>query len=135
EQRRLHRVDARRRLRGARHAVDTVGEHRDRVRDSRHRPRRPAAGSPRSHGVSAAGLTVAAERATTVVADLRDLVRRLAPDPELYAESARVLPVLSVAAAIFVALFPLFGSTIWILRLEQGLYFGLLALSLNILVG
>ena len=33
------------------------------------------------------------------------------------------------------ALFPLFGSTLWILRLEQGLYFGLVVLSLNLLVG
>jgi ABC-type branched-subunit amino acid transport system ATPase component/ABC-type branched-subunit amino acid transport system permease subunit len=86
--------------------------------------------------VSAVSLTaVAAERATSVVAEIRDRVRRLAPDPELYAVSARLLPVLSLAAIVFVALFPLFGSTLWILRLEQALYFGLLALSLNLLVG
>lgn len=85
--------------------------------------------------MTAADLTaVASERATSAVADLRDLARRLAPGPELYAESAKLLPGLSLAAIIFVGLFPLFGSTYWILLLEQGLYFGLLALSLNLLV-
>ena len=86
--------------------------------------------------MSAAELTaVAVERASSAVSDLRDLQRRLAPSPELYAESATLLPALSLAAIVFVGVFPLFGSTDWILRLEQGLYFGLLALSLNILVG
>ncbi len=85
--------------------------------------------------MTAADLTaVATARATSAIADLRDLARRLAPDPELYAESAKALSVLFLAAIIFVAVFPLFGSTSWLLRLEQGLYFGLLALSLNILV-
>ncbi len=86
--------------------------------------------------MTAADLTaVAAERATSAVADLRDLTRRLAPSPELYTESSRLLlPSLGLAAIIFVGLFPLFGTTYWILLLEQGLYFGLLALSLNILV-
>ena len=85
--------------------------------------------------MTAAAVTAAAERATGAVADVRDRVRRLAPDPELYAESARLLRPLSLAVIVFVALFPLFGSTLWVLRLEQGLYFGLVVLSLNILVG
>jgi branched-chain amino acid transport system permease protein len=86
--------------------------------------------------MSAAELTaVATERASNVLADLRDLRRRLSPHPELYAESARLLPVLGIGAIVLVGLFPLFGSTDWILKLQEGLYFGLLALSLNILVG
>jgi len=85
--------------------------------------------------VTAAAVTAAAERATGAVAGVRDRVRRLAPDPELYAESARLLRPLSLAVIVLVALFPLFGSTLWVLRLEQGLYFGLVVLSLNILVG
>jgi ABC-type branched-subunit amino acid transport system ATPase component/ABC-type branched-subunit amino acid transport system permease subunit len=85
--------------------------------------------------VTAAALTAAAERATGAVAGVRDQLRRLAPDPELYAESAKLLPPVSLAAIIFVAVFPLFGSTIWTLRLEQGFYFGLVVLSLNLLVG
>ena len=85
--------------------------------------------------MTAAAVTAAAERATGAVAGVRDRVRRLAPDPELYAESARLLRPLSLAVIVLVALFPLFGSTLWVLRLEQGLYFGLVVLSLNILVG
>jgi ABC-type branched-subunit amino acid transport system ATPase component/ABC-type branched-subunit amino acid transport system permease subunit len=86
--------------------------------------------------MSAAELTaVATERASSILADLRDFRRRLSPHPELYAESARFLPVLGIAAIAFVGVFPLFGANDWILKLEEGLYFGLLALSLNILVG
>jgi ABC-type branched-subunit amino acid transport system ATPase component/ABC-type branched-subunit amino acid transport system permease subunit len=86
--------------------------------------------------MTAADVTaVAAERAGSVVSDLRNLLRRLAPAQELYAESGRFpLHAVGLAAIVFVGLFPLFGSTYWILLLEQGLYFGLLALSLNILV-
>jgi ABC-type branched-subunit amino acid transport system ATPase component/ABC-type branched-subunit amino acid transport system permease subunit len=85
--------------------------------------------------MTAATVTAAAERATGAVHGIRDRVRRLAPDTELYAESAGLLRVLGVAAVAFVALFPLFGSTIWVLRLEQGLYFGLVVLGLNLLLG
>jgi ABC-type branched-subunit amino acid transport system ATPase component/ABC-type branched-subunit amino acid transport system permease subunit len=85
--------------------------------------------------MSAATLTAAAERASGAWADVRDRFRRLAPGAELYAESEKLLRPLSIAAIVFVALFPLFGSTLWVLRLEQGLYFGLVVLSLNLLVG
>src|SRR5439155_26589528 len=119
---RVHRFDARRRLRGARHALVALGQHRDRLRDPRPRAGGPPAGPARRDGMTAADLTaVATERATSAIADLRDLARRLRPDPELYAESAKALSVLFLAAIIFVAVFPLFGSTSWLLRLEQGL--------------
>ncbi len=85
--------------------------------------------------MTAASVTAAAERATGAVHDLHVRLRRLAPDTELYAESAGLLRGLGLAAVVFVALFPLFGSTIWILRLEQGLYFGLVVLGLNLLLG
>src|SRR5262249_28015295 len=126
-----------RHLRGAGNAVASGGEHRHRVRHPRRRPRDQASGPVRvENGMSAAGLTaVATERASSVLADLRDFRRRISPHPELYAESAKALPVISIAAIAFVGLFPLFGSNDWILKLQEGLYFGLLALSLNILVG
>src|SRR5207244_8515168 len=135
DQRRLHRLDARGHLRGARHAVGAFCQHRDRLRGPRPRPRRPAAGPPGRNGMTAATVTAAAERATSAVAGVRNRFRRLAPDAELYADSAKLLRPLSLAAIVFVALFPLWGSTLWTLRLEQGLYFGLVVLSLNILVG
>src|SRR5207244_9175578 len=118
-------LDARRDLRGPRHALGAASQHRDRLRGARPRARRPAPGSSRSNGVTAPSIAAVAERTTGAVADLRDRLRQLAPDAELYAESAKLLPPVSLAAIVFVALFPLFGSTIWTLRLEQGFYFGL----------
>ena len=56
--------------------------------------------------MTAASVTAAAERATGAVHDLRARLRRLAPDTELYAESARLLRGLGLAAIVFVGAVP-----------------------------
>jgi ABC-type branched-subunit amino acid transport system ATPase component/ABC-type branched-subunit amino acid transport system permease subunit len=69
------------------------------------------------------------------VADVRDRVSRLGPSRRAYETSAKAFVPLTIGMVALVAVIPLFESTLWTLRMQQALYFGLWALSLNLLVG
>ena len=63
-------------------------------------------------------------------------IRRLEPSAEAYTSASRFgFPPVAFVCIVLVALVPLFNNVEWELRMQQGLYFGLIALSLNLLVG
>lgn len=69
------------------------------------------------------------------LARVRDRVSRYAPSDVGYRLSAKAFWPLVLACLVVVIIVPQLGSTVWTLRVQQGLYFGLWALSLNLLVG
>ncbi len=75
------------------------------------------------------------ERLRGGIAELRDRVGRLGPSRVGYEKASRAFVPITVAMVALIAVIPLLESTIWTLRIQQALYFGLWALSLNLLVG
>jgi ABC-type branched-subunit amino acid transport system ATPase component/ABC-type branched-subunit amino acid transport system permease subunit len=82
-----------------------------------------------------ATITGLSERLKGDIAGLRDRASRLEPSRSAYATAEKAFVPLTIACVALVAVVPLFDSTVWTLRVQQALYFGLWALSLNLLVG
>ena len=68
------------------------------------------------------------------LAALVALARRLRRPPETLTAASRSLWPISVTAIVLVGLLPLFAGSGDVIRMQQALYLGLLALSLNLLV-
>ena len=60
--------------------------------------------------------------------------RRLRPSAEATRSARRALPILAAGIVVLVGLLPLFAGSGDVIRMQQALYLGLLALSLNLLV-
>ena len=85
--------------------------------------------------MSVASLSALSERATGRLFEARDNLARLAPAPSQYASATRALMPLSLVAIVLLGIVPLFHDSAWSLRMQDGMAFGLLCISLNILVG
>ena len=85
--------------------------------------------------MSVASLSELSERATGRLSDVRDTLARLAPAPDQYAVAQKSFPPLALIGLVLIAVVPLFNDSVWTLRLQDAMAFGLLCISLNILVG
>ena len=85
--------------------------------------------------MSVAALSELSERAGGRVSDLRERVGRLGPAQEQFAVAEKSFAPLALIAVVLLAAVPLFNDSAWTLRLQDGMAFGLLCISLNILVG
>ena len=85
--------------------------------------------------MSVASLSAISERAAGRLTAVRDTLARLAPAPDQYSVASKGLAPLALIGFVVIAIVPLLNDSAWTLRIQDGLAFGLLCLSLNILVG
>ena len=85
--------------------------------------------------MSVAALSELSERAAGRVSDLRERVARLGPAQEQFVVAQKSFAPLALIAVVILAVVPLLNDSAWTLRLQDGMAFGLLCISLNILVG
>ena len=83
--------------------------------------------------MSTASLTALSERATGKLFDLRDTLARFAPAPSQYASANRAMLPMALIVIVMLGVVPLFHDSTWSLRMQDGMAFGLLCISLNIL--
>src|SRR5437870_335013 len=80
------------------------------------------------------GLAALRERAPASLNRLLSMRERLLPEASDYQAAAKGLYVASAIAIVLVGTLPLYGPQKHILLVQQTMYYGLIALSLNLLV-